>query len=80
MGTMEPILAATKTIEFIHKSQLPNVHPEYGKDHLLDMVKAIQKGMVEGDKAHRWLGYIQGCVCVGNGATLEDLKSINYKS
>jgi hypothetical protein len=31
------------------------------------------------EKAHRWLGYIQGCIVAGGGATLEDMKRVNTK-
>jgi len=34
-------------------------------------------GEITGEKAHRWLGWVQGCVCVGKGGTLEDMKGIN---
>jgi len=57
--------------------KLPDFNPEFGTDHLLDMCFKIHMGIITGEKAHRWIGYIQGCVCVGGGATLEELKQIN---
>jgi hypothetical protein len=45
--------------------------------HLLDMITAIEEGKVTGEKAHRWLGWIQGVVCCRGGATLEEMKEIN---
>jgi len=64
----------------VDRSELPDEHEAYGKDHLRAMLAMMIAGEIEGDKAHRWLGWIQGCVCVGNGATLEDMKQINKKA
>ena len=77
---MKVKLAANKMRLFILKSKLPDHHKEYGKDHLLDMVLRILNNEVTGKKAHRWLGWIQGCVCVGKGATLEEMKLVNFKA
>ena len=71
--------AATNMKPKIINSILPDQHPEYGKDHLLDMVKKIETAEISGAKAHRWLGWIQGCVCMGDGATLKELKQIAVK-
>lgn len=57
--------------------KLPDCHPEFGKDHLRYMVNEIALGKVEGEKAHRWLGWLQANVCAGGGASLEELKLIN---
>ena len=46
-------------------------------EHLYDMIIAIESGEVAGEKAHRWLGWIQGVVCCRGGATLEEMKEIN---
>ena len=68
---MEPLILAA--------NGLPEKHPEYGRDHLIDMCIKIRMEVVTDEKAHRWLGWIQGCVCVGGGggANLESLKLIN---
>ncbi len=63
--------------KFVKRSKLPDKHPEYGKDHLMYMINRIAVGIVEGEKAHRWIGWVQGCVCVGKGASLNDMKKIN---
>lgn len=47
-------------------------------EHLFEMIEAIESGEVSGEKAHRWLGWIQGVVCCRGNATLEELKSINF--
>jgi len=49
-----------------------------GIHHLLFMIKQIESGEVSGEKAHRWLGWIQGVVCCRGGATLEEMKAINF--
>lgn len=46
-------------------------------EHLLDMINAIETEKVTGEKAHRWLGWIQGVVCCRGGASLEEMKEIN---
>lgn len=46
--------------------------------HLVYMIEKIESGEVSDEKAHRWLGWIQGVVCCGGGATLEEMKAINF--
>ncbi len=73
--------AATNMIPLIESAGwLPNEHAEFGKDHLMSMVSQIQTGEIKDEKAHRWLGWIQGCVCVGRGATLKQMKRINREA
>ena len=59
---------------------VPSRHKEYGLNHLNTMCQKIIIGEVAGEKAHRWLGWIQCAVCIGGGATLEKLKEINRKA
>ena len=79
---MNTITAAKNMVPLINASSLPAHHPEYGKDHLLYMVECIEAKEVTGEKSHRWLSFIQGCVCtaqaLGGGSSLEELKQINY--
>jgi hypothetical protein len=63
--------------ELVDDSKLPAEHPEYGKDHLKYMILKMVNGEITGEKSHRWLGWIQGCVCVGGGTNLEEMKKIN---
>ena len=46
-------------------------------EHLEEMLMAIETGMIDGEKAHRWLGWIQGVVVCRGGATLEEMKKVN---
>ena len=72
--------AALAMRDLVKASSLPEHHPEYGKDHMYEMIYKIElgdRGEVSGEKAHRWLGYIQGCVVCYGGATLEDVKNVN---
>lgn len=46
-------------------------------EHLAAMLTSIETGSVSGEKAHRWLGWVQGVVCCRGGATLEEMKSVN---
>jgi hypothetical protein len=61
----------------VQNSNLPEDHEGYGKNHLRAMLAMLVSGEIVNEKAHRWLGYIQGCVCMGEGGTLEDIKKIN---
>jgi len=64
----------------VDRSELPDEHEAYGKNHLMAMLAMLAGGEITGDKAHRWLGWVQGCICVGKGATLDDMKDINKKA
>lgn len=55
-------------------------NPATGKDHLHAMATKIESGEITGEKAHRWLGWLQACVCIGGAASLEELKVINHKA
>ena len=74
---MDTAAAANAMRDLVLFSSLPEQHPEYGKDHMLEMINKIDDLKVTGEKSHRWLGYIQGCVVCYGGATLEDVKNIN---
>lgn len=74
---MNTKIAARDLWELVDKSELPDKHDEYGKDHLKYMLNKIMLGEVEGEKSHRWIGWVQGCLCVGGAATLEEMKLIN---
>ena len=72
--------AALNMRDMVRDSDLPEQHPEYGKDHMFEMVYKIVNGEVSGEKSHRWLGYIQGCVVCFGGASLNDVKSVNLSA
>ncbi len=73
-------MAAKETAKLINHTNLVDMDPEIGKDHLHYMAKAIQNGDIQGEKAHRWLGWIQACIRCGLGTSLRQLKEINYKA
>lgn len=77
---MDIRIAARETAKYIEKTDLPRNNPEIGKEHLHHMARSIQDGIVHGEKAHRWLGWLQACVCMGRGATLKQLKEINHRA
>ena len=77
---MDTKIAADNMWALVDRSELPDEHDEYGKNHLRAMLSMLAAGEITGEKAHRWLGWIQGCLCVGKGGTLEDFKAINKKA
>ncbi len=48
--------------------------------HLVWMCYEIINGHVKSDKAHRWIGYIQGVLVMRNLTTLEKMKELNKTS
>lgn len=77
---MDVKIAARETGKLIELTTLPILQEEYGKAHLCWMMDKITGGEVIGEKAHRWLGYLQCAVVIGGGATLEQVKMINKRS
>ena len=75
---MNTQLAARRTLPLAHK--LPSVHPATGGPHIRDMLEKIIEGKITGEKAHRWLGWAQACICFHGGATLDELKAINHSA
>lgn len=47
--------------------------------HCIDMCDKIMDGYITGEKAHRWIGWLQACICINGFATLEELKAINKR-
>jgi len=45
--------------------------------HLHEMLTEIAYGTVTDEKAHRWLGYVQGVLVAYEHATVEQFKEIN---
>lgn len=78
---MDVTVAAEKCRELIYQAhRLPHQDEEYGWDHLNLMCNKIMCEEVTGEKAHRWLGWIQACLCFGGAASLEELKQINVEA
>jgi hypothetical protein len=44
---------------------------------MLNEIKALR---IEGEKAHRWLGYAQGILVQRRAATLEQMKEVNVNA
>ena len=51
---------------------------QYGdKKHLIYMCEQIIDFDVTGEKAHRCIGWLQGCIYMKGWASLEDMKQLN---
>lgn len=46
-------------------------------EHLAWMLEGIATGYIQFEKAHRWLGYVQGAMVTKGAAELDDMKQIN---
>jgi len=77
---MDISVAANNLRKLVEASNLPEFQDEYGKDHLIYMIDKLVSGEIVAEKSHRWLGWIQGCICVGNGGSLETMKRINKEA
>lgn len=78
----DPKSVALRCLPFVAKARgLPPHDPAFGRDHLCWMIGEIQNwdlsGQPKREKAMRWLGYIQGCLVAGGGATLDEMKELN---
>lgn len=51
-----------------------------GTSHALWMLKGIEDGYIQHDKAHRWLGYAQGLLVSEAYLTLEACKNANKEA
>jgi hypothetical protein len=63
--------------EIVGKTDLSAVPGCCCRAHLQSMLMKIMRNDVTGEKAHRWLGYVQGVVALRKGVTLEELKDLN---
>jgi hypothetical protein len=46
--------------------------------HLVEMLDKIESEQVTGEKGHRWLGWAQAVICCRGGASLDEMKLVNY--
>lgn len=78
---MDIKIAAKETSKLIDDCTLFNPgKPNASKEHMREMVAKIVSGEVSGEKAHRWLGWLQACIYVSSDVTLDELKLINYEA
>jgi hypothetical protein len=77
---MDVKIAAAACRDSVEKSSAPDTNGEFGKDHLYAMIDKIESGEVAGEKAHRWLGYLQGVLVATGGTTLEEMKLVNVRA
>jgi hypothetical protein len=74
---VEILKVAELMLPIVEGTDLSGVPPYCCKAHLKSMLYKITLLSVSGEKAHRWLGYVQGVVALRGGATLEELKDLN---
>lgn len=73
-------LAAKRTRETIeHAGHIPWTFEgdPCGGQHIDYMLAELESGRISGNKAHRWLGWVQAIACEKGDVSLEALKAIN---
>ena len=72
---------APLSIEYFNNGTREKTRDEpASKDHLLWMLDGIGFGYIQHEKAHRWLGYVQGVMAARECIDLRTLKNINKKA
>ena len=75
--TLALALAAAKTYD----ESMCGLMSHARLSHLKYMDERIQAGVhVQGEKAHRWLGWMQACVYLAGAATHDQLQQINREA
>ena len=78
MPRTAPIVGYAETLErlIIQRRKtlaLPAEHPEMGINHLKWMCRQVYNGQVSGQRAARWIGYVEGVLLGAGGTTLDEL-------
>lgn len=74
------IVEVAKDMQQTYLSEFdPYRHEEFEgrEEHLVWMLDGIIQGYIQHEKAHRWIGFVQGVLVGRNLATVEHLKKIN---
>jgi hypothetical protein len=78
---MNVIAAATQMRKYmVYLPPEENNDNWVGRKHVTEMIEKIEKGEVAGEKAQRWLGWIQCAVYFYGGATSKELSEINQNA
>jgi hypothetical protein len=82
-GCMDIKKAAVETKKALVKSSWlkGKVHGEGDADtydHIVWMLIGIEQGYIQGEMAHRWLGWAQCAIYIYQNVPLEKLKQINH--
>ena len=54
--------------------------PGCTQEHLVNILNQVIDGNVSGSKAHRFIGWAQGVLCMEGYLTLDDARNINRKA
>jgi len=81
------IVAAARATEKYAKNVCEDGYPDVGVDfkssslqipHQLDALQKIIQGEIEGEKAHRWFGWVQCALVVNGVGDMNVFAAINY--
>ena len=56
---------------------LPPPGRQTDQDHLLWMLDQIDAGAITGEKAHRWIGYVQGILVAYKITSVDEMRDLN---
>ncbi len=77
---MDVKAAARMTEDFVRYLTAESTCQAVSAEHLRDMLTKIQSGEISGEKAHRWLGWVQGVLCARGAGSLEEFKAVNHQA
>lgn len=77
---MDIKVAAKNTNKLIAEITMPLSPESMSRNHITWMLDEIENGNITGEKAHRWLGWAQAAAVSKGGATLEEMKQINFEA
>lgn len=77
MDMVKVISGLSKIIEDAPETFLPLPGTRCDREHLHWMLDQINEGKVYGEKAHHWIGYVQGVLVSRHVTTVEEMKDLN---
>lgn len=78
---MDPLVTVIDLYNLIeeHTEKLQPPGRKTDHSHLMWMLEQIEEEKVTGEKAHRWIGYIQGVLVACEVTTVEEMKALNRR-
>ena len=71
-------LAVNEMYQNIFK--IPEGDGDFDRAHIIEMADKIRREEIIGEKAHRWLGWIQAALVIAEIHTLQGMKEVNERA